>query len=220
VGHPLEVEILQPRPGCPILYQRGRVHSYQGYDAHQTVFMVRLAALLGARTLVMTNAAGGLRPHHRPGDLVLLSDQLNLSGLNPLRGELPTSWGPQFPDMSDCFDPALRRLTRDKAEALGIDLLDGVYAGLAGPSYETPAEVRMLAALGADAVGMSTVLEVIAARHMGVRCLVISLITNPGAGVTGEPLDHEEVLVAGRDAASKLETLLAAVLGDEALYGE
>jgi purine-nucleoside phosphorylase len=219
VGHPLDVVLLEPEGGRPVLYQRGRLHSYQGYDAAQTVFAVRLARLLGAKTLVMTNAAGGLDPAFSPGDLVLVEDHLNLIGLNPLRGELPAAWGPRFPDMLTAYDPGLRELAREKAGELGIALGSGVYAGVAGPSYETPAEVRMLHGLGAHLAGMSTVLEVIAARHMGMRSLVVSLVSNAGAGVTDQPLDHQEVLAAGAAASGDIARLLAALLADPRLVG-
>src|SRR4051812_30355476 len=193
-GHPHAVEMFEPVPGRPVLYYKGRLHSYQGYSAHETVFPVRLAALLGVKVLVMTNATGGLQPHHRPGDLVLIQDHINLTGLNPLRGQLPPEWGPRFPDMGAAYDPRLREITRQAAAELGIQLGDGIYAGVAGPSYETPAEVRMLRMLGGDVTGMSTVLEVIAAHHMGVRCLCVSMVSNPGAGLSDEPVKHEEVL--------------------------
>ena len=211
-GHPHEVEMFEPVPGRPVLYFKGRLHSYQGYTANETVFPVRLAALLGARALVMTNATGGLQPHHRPGDLVLIADHLNLTGLNPLRGQLPPEWGPRFPDMSAAYDLRLRALTLETAEGLGIALSTGVYAGIAGPSYETPAEVRMLRLLGGDVVGMSTVLEVIAAHHFGMRCLVLSMVSNPAAGLSAIPLTHEEVLAAGQAAAGNLRELLRSVL--------
>lgn len=211
-GHPHEVEMFEPRPGRPVLYFKGRLHSYQGYTANETVFPVRLAALLGAKALVMTNATGGLQPHHRPGDLVLITDHLNLTGLNPLRGQLPPEWGPRFPDMSAAYDPSLRALALEAAEGLGVALSTGVYAGIAGPSYETPAEVRMLRLLGGDVVGMSTVLEVIAAHHMGMRCLALSMVSNPAAGLSAIPLTHEEVLAAGQAAAGNLRELLRAVL--------
>lgn len=222
VGHPMEVSLLEPLPGRRVLYHRGRVHAYQGHSAAETVAHVRLAAHLGARTLVMSNAAGGLDPEHRAGDLVLLSDHLNLSGMNPLRGGVPEEWGPMFPNMVDAYDPALRELFQGHAESLaggdGGRLAEAVYAGLPGPSYETPAEVRMLQTLGADLAGMSTVQEVIAARHLGMRCLVVSLVSNLGAGVTGEPLDHDEVLEAGREAAGRIQGLMGAFLTDPAVY--
>ncbi len=216
-GHDHAVEVLEPAPGRFILYFRGRLHSYQDYEAAQVVFPVRFAARLGARVLVMTNAAGGIRPEWPAGTLAAVSDHLNLTGLNPLRGELPADWGPRFPDMVDAYDPTLRDLASHHAHRLGIELPEGVYAGLAGPSYETPAEVRMLRAMGADLAGMSTVLEVIAARHLGLRCLVLSLSTNPAAGVAAEPLDHREVLAAGRLAAGRVSSLLAALLSDPRL---
>jgi purine-nucleoside phosphorylase len=212
-GHPHVVEMFEPRPGRPVLYFKGRLHSYQGYSAHETVFPVRLAALLGAKTLVMTMATGGLQPHHRPGDLVLIADHINLTGLNPLRGQLPPEWGPRFPDMGAAYDPRLRELTLRAAGELGIPLTQGIYAGLTGPSYETPAEVRMLRLLGGDVTGMSTVLEVIAAHHMGMRCLCVSMVSNPGAGLSEVPVTHEDVLAAGQAAAANLQALLGAVLG-------
>jgi len=211
-GHPHAAEMLQPLADRPILYFKGRLHSYQGHGASDTVFPVRLAALLGAKVLVMTNATGGLQPHQKPGDLVLIRDHLNLTGLNPLRGQLPPEWGPRFPDMTAAYDPRLRELTLRIAGDLGIPLTEGIYAGLAGPSYETPAEVRMLRLLGGDVAGMSTVLEVLAARHMGLRCLCISMVSNPAAGLAEAPVTHEEVLAAGRAAAAKLQALLGALL--------
>jgi len=216
-GHPHRVEMLAPRPDRPVVYFRGRLHSYQGYDPFETVFPVRLAARLGARVLVMSNAAGGLTTERPPGSLTLVEDHLNLTGLNPLRGDLPEDWGPRFPDMGAAYDPALRRLAASLGDDLGIDLATGVYAGLAGPSYETPAEVRMLAGLGAHLAGMSTVLEVIAARHMGLRCLVLSLVSNLGAGVAEESLSHDEVLDAGRQAAGSVQRLLGALLAADDL---
>jgi purine-nucleoside phosphorylase len=212
-GHPHAVEMFEPVPGRPVLYFKGRLHSYQGYGAHETVFPVRLAALLGVKALVMTNATGGLQPHHRPGDLVLIADHLNLTGLNPLRGQLPPEWGPRFPDMSGAYDRKLRELTSRAAAELGIPLAEGIYAGLPGPSYETPAEVRMLRLLGGDVTGMSTVLEVIAAHHMGVRCLCVSMVSNPAAGLSDGAVTHEEVLAAGQAAAGNLRALLKRVLG-------
>lgn len=211
-GHPLEVELVEPLPGRVVLSSRGRVHAYQGHTAAETVFTVRLAALLGCKVLVLTNSAGGLHPHHRPGDLVVLNDHLNLSGMTPLWGRPPAAWGPQFPDMLHAYDPRLRQLIGRCAGDLGIEFSEGVYAGLSGPSYETGAEVRMLRQLGADTVGMSTVLEVIAAHHMGVRCGCISVVSNPAAGVTDEILDHEDVLIRGKEAAKKLGLLIQTVL--------
>jgi purine-nucleoside phosphorylase len=216
-GHAHEVEVLLPRPERPVLYMRGRLHSYQGYSAHDTVFPVRLAALLGVKLLILTNATGGLKPGLLPGDLVLIRDQINLTGLNPLRGDLPPEWGPRFPDMGRAYDPDAAALVESLAAELGIAMKEGVYMGLAGPSYETPAEVRMLASLGGDVTGMSTVLEVIAARHMGVRCLGVSLVSNAAAGVGSAPIAHEEVLAAARGAEAKLQRLLTALLAHPGL---
>lgn len=211
-GHPHEVDVLLPLPDRPVLYYRGRLHSYQGYSGYETVFPVRLAVLLGIKVLILTNATGGLQPHHRPGDLVLISDHINLTGINPLRGQLPAEWGPRFPDMTAAYDPALRGLAHRLAGKLGVPLSDGVYVGLAGPTYETPAEVRMLRTLGADVTGMSTVLEVIAARHMGVRCLGLSMVSNPAAGMSDEPIVHDDVLAAGKRAAGNVQKLLGALI--------
>lgn len=216
-GHPLTTQIIEPRAGMPVLYQQGRLHSYQGYDAHQTVFMVRLAALLGAKYLIMSNAAGGLNPEYRPGDLVLIRDHINLIGLNPLRGEIPSSWGPQFPDMSAAYDPELRSAAMQMASQQGLELSEGIYAAVPGPSYETPAEVRMLQVMGADLVGMSTALEIIAARHMGLRCLGISLVANLAPGVVEGTTDHAEVLAAAQSAATSLRSVLSRLFESEAL---
>jgi purine-nucleoside phosphorylase len=219
-GHRHEIELLElAGPSGPrrVLYFRGRIHGYQGYAPADAVFPVRFAALLGAKVLVMTNAAGGVRPEWPAGTLAALSDHLNLTGSNPLTGEPPAAWGARFPDMVDAYAPALRALAVRRARDLGFELAEGVYAGLAGPSYETPAEVRMLRTLGADLVGMSTVHEVIAARHLGMQCLVLSLVANPGAGVTDAPLHHDEVLDAGKAAATRVRALLGALLVDPSL---
>lgn len=211
-GHPHEVRLLRDARGRVVAYQRGRLHGYQGYSPSEVVCLVRIAARLGALTLVMTNAAGGIDPELEPGGLAVLRDHLNLTGSNPLRGELPAEWGPRFPDMSEAYPRVLRDLAREEAERLGVRLGEGVYAGLAGPTYETPAEVRMLSALGADFTGMSTVHEVIAATHMGLRCLCLSLITNRAAGQSATPLTHDEVLEVGRRATKHVRRLLQALL--------
>jgi purine-nucleoside phosphorylase len=216
-GHEHSLELLDPLPGRHVLYFHGRLHSYQGYDASQLVFPVRWGALLGARVLVMTNAAGGIRDDWAPGTLATISDHLNLTGLNPLRGDPPAAWGARFPDMADAYAPELRELAMEHARDLGFTLEQGVYAGLAGPSYETPAEIRMLRTLGADLAGMSTVLEVIAARHLGLRALALSLVTNPAAGVAAAPLRHEDVLDAGRRASRNVASLLSVLLRDPRL---
>ena len=218
-GHPHSVEVLAPLPDRPVLYYRGRLHSYQGYSAHEVAFPIRLGRLLGARVLILSNATGGLNPALRPGDLLAIRDQINLMGLNPLRGDLPAAWGPRFPDMTDAYDPGLRERAEETARSLGIHLGEGTYLGVSGPCYETPAEVRAYHQLGGDLAGMSTVLEVIAARHMGLRCLGFSLVTNAAAGLTEGPIDHQEVLTAGKAAAAKLARLLEALLEDEGLEG-
>jgi purine-nucleoside phosphorylase len=182
----------------------GRVHYYEGRSLDDVVFGVFLLARMGVRTLILTNAAGGINRAYSPGDLVLLRDHINLMGVNPLRGP-NTGKGPRFPDMSRVYDGGLRALA---SEALGKPLAEGVYAALAGPSYETPAEIRMLAAIGADMVGMSTVPEAIAARYLGMEVLGISCITNMAAGVLDAPLDHSEVMERGREAAPRFIRLL------------
>jgi purine-nucleoside phosphorylase len=216
-GHPHLVDMFEPQPGCPVLYFRGRLHSYQGYSTHETVFPVRLARLLGASVLVMTNATGGLEPRFAPGTLVLVRDQINLLGANPLCGQLPDEWGPRFPDMVGAYDPRLAELAQAQAAALGLTLDEGVYVGTSGPSYETPAEVRMMRQLGGDVVGMSTVLEIIAAHHMGMKNLCLSMVSNPAAGLAAAPVDHADVLAAATHAAEGLGRLLAAILADPAL---
>jgi len=219
-GHAHQVELLRPRPDRAVAYFRGRLHPYQGYDAHQTVFPVRLAARLGARVLILTNASGALQAELTAGALALVRDHLNLTGMNPLRGQLPPEWGPRFPDLSAAYDPRLAGLARRLAGEQGLTLGDAVYTGLLGPSYETPAEVRMLRALGGDLVGMSTVLEVIAARQMGVACLCLSLVTNAAAGLAAAPLDHADVLAAAAAGAARLQRLLMALIASSDLIEE
>jgi purine-nucleoside phosphorylase len=189
----------------------GRVHLYEGHAPSRVVFGVRLLAALGCRAVILTNAAGGIRSDLRPGSLVLVSDHINLTGSNPLVGENAVPF-PRFPDMTEVYDPTLRALAREAAREASIDLTEGVYAGLLGPSYETPAEIRMLERLGADVVGMSTVHEAIALRHRGVRVAALSLVTNLAAGRAGRPLDHAEVEASGAAARAKVEALLVAWL--------
>lgn len=210
-GHPLQWRLVEIGERTALYYQ-GRLHAYQGFTAAQVVFPVRLAALLGAGTLVISNAAGCLREGVPAGRLFLLRDQLNLTSRSPLVGSPPTEWGPRFPDLSEVFSARLRGLAREVAQDRGVVLAEGVYAGLLGPAYETPAEVEMLRRLGADLVGMSTVLETIAARHMGLEVLGLSLASNPAAGLATEPLDHEEVLAAGRMASEDFGRLVSGVL--------
>lgn len=197
--------------GRDVVVFQGRYHAYEGHDPRQLVVPVRTAAALGARTLIVTAAAGGVNRLYGPGTLMLLSDHLNLMGRNPLVG--PVREGEdRFPDMSAPYDLVLRALALDVGRQEGIELVEGVYAAVLGPSYETPAEIRMLERLGADAVGMSTVPEVIAARAARMEVLGIALITNAAAGLTGEALDHREVLAAGEAAAERFERLVRGVV--------
>jgi len=194
--------------GVPVAVMRGRAHLYEGLSPAKVVFGIRVLGLLGVRTLVLTNAVGAIGDGLEPGQLALISDHINLQGQSPLVGPNDESFGPRFPDMSDAYDPALRAAAREAADRLGLDLGEGVYAAWLGPAFETPAEIRMLRTLGADLVGMSTVPEVLAARHMGMRCLAVSCVTNLAAGVSGEPIDHERVLEVGAQAAGSLVSLL------------
>lgn len=196
------------RGGDSLLVMNGRFHLYQGYAQEEVVAPVRLAALLGAEVLIATNATGSLDPRIEAGSLVVVTDHLNLQGSNPLAGVWGPELGPQFPDMSEAYDPELRELALRAATAAGFTVHEGVYAAVLGPSFETPAEVRMLRQLGGTVVGMSTVPEVIAARHMGMRVLVLSLASNPAAGIDQHPLSHEEVLAAGHEAADRLRDLV------------
>ncbi len=190
----------------------GRIHLYEGHPIDDVVFNVRALLRAGARTLMVTNAAGGIAPGLAPGDLALLTDHLNLTARSPLAGPNQAALGPRFPDMTDAYDPALRTVALECAASLGQTLRAGVYAGLLGPSYETPAEIRMLRAMGADLVGMSTVPEVIAARHMGARVLGLSCVTNLAAGVSSSPLSHAEVEETAGLARGRFVALLQAVL--------
>ena len=194
--------------GVPVAAMRGRAHLYEGMGAERVVFGVRVLGRLGIRSLVVTNAAGGINPEYRPGLLVLISDHVNLQGTSALVGPNDDALGPRFPDMSDAYDPELRGRAQDAAERLGIELGEGVYAAWLGPQFETPAEIRFMRAVGGDLAGMSTVQEVIAARHMGVRVLGISVVTNMAAGVLPEKIDHEAVLEVGAAAAGSLTALL------------
>jgi purine-nucleoside phosphorylase len=197
--------------GVPVCVLSGRVHLYEGWTPRQVTFGVRVLFLLGLRTLVVTNAAGGINPAYHRGLLVLLSDHINLQGTNPLLGPNDDSFGPRFPDMSHAYYPPYRDAAREVARELGIEVGEGVYAGLLGPNFETPAEIRYLRAIGADLAGMSTVPEVIVANHMGVRVLGISTVTNMAAGLQAE-LSHEEVLEIGRSSAGSLARLLNGLL--------
>jgi len=197
--------------GVPLILQSGRFHLYEGHDPAMVALPARVFAELGIEVLIVTNAAGGLRPTFRPPLLMSIADHVNLMWRNPLLGAVVPG-EERFPDMSSPYDTALRGLANEVARDNGIDLEEGVYAAVLGPSYETPAEVRMLQRIGADAVGMSTVPEVLAARARGVRVLGISSITNWGAGLSGQGLAHDEVLAAGQALAGSLETIIRGVL--------
>lgn len=196
----------------PLLVMQGRVHLYEGYSASQVAFPVRVLARAGIGDLVLTNAAGGINPQYDKGALVVLSDHINLQGQNPLTGSNDDRLGLRHPDMTDAYDARLRRLALNEAEDVGVEVYEGVYAAVAGPSFETPAEIRYLRAIGADLVGMSTVPEVIAARHLDLRVLAISCVTNMAAGMTGEKITAEEVLETGQRVREKFLQLLRAVL--------
>jgi purine-nucleoside phosphorylase len=200
------------RGGKRVVAMQGRAHLYEGNSPSEVVFGVRLMALLGAETLIVTNAAGGIAPDFEAGDLMAIRDQLNLTGTSALIGPNDDRRGPRFLDMSAAFDPELIETASGVASGLGFELRRGVYAGLLGPAYETPAEVRMLRTLGADAVGMSTVLEVLAARHMGLRVLGISCIANLAAGISKAPLSHEEVTETAARVRPRFEALLSSML--------
>jgi len=193
--------------GLPLAVMAGRFHLYEGYSARQVVAGVRYLHQIGVHSLVITNAAGGIAPFLNPGDLALISDHINLQGANPLVG--PASG---FPDMTEAYCPSFRQIAKKAADGLGIELKEGVYAGVLGPSYETPAEIRFLSRAGADLVGMSTVLEVIQANVFGMKVLGISCVTNKAAGLGAGRLDHQEVLEIGRRSRDSLTTLLRAVL--------
>jgi purine-nucleoside phosphorylase len=191
---------------------QGRVHQYEGYTSRQVAFPVRVLGRLGIRALVLTNAAGGINNAYGKGALVLLSDHINLQGTNPLAGPNDERFGPRFPDMTEAYSARLRSIAFSEASRLGIALYEGVYAAVAGPNYETPAEIRYLRAIGADLVGMSTVPEVIVARHMGIEVLAISCVTNMAAGHGAGTISHEEVLETGAHVRGTLLSLIAAVL--------
>jgi purine-nucleoside phosphorylase len=207
IGHD-GVLVLGTISGVPVALMRGRAHLYEGVGADRVVFGVRVLGRLGIGTLIVTNAAGGIDPGFSPGQLVLISDHINLQGTSPLVGPNDDSLGSRFPDLSDAYDAELRLRAHRAAEELGIHLGDGVYAAWLGPQFETPAEIRFMRAVGGDLAGMSTAQEVIAARHMGIRCLGISVVTNMAAGVLPEKIDHEAVLEVGERAAGSLTALL------------
>jgi purine-nucleoside phosphorylase len=191
---------------------QGRVHLYEGYSAQEVTFPMRVFGRMGIRAVILTNAAGGINRSYSQGALVLIRDHINLQGTNPLLGANDDRFGVRFPDMTQAYSRAYREIAREEAAKLGITLHEGVYAAMLGPSYETPAEIEYLRRIGADLVGMSTVAEVIAARHMGSSVLAISCVTNMAAGIVDQPLSHDEVLETGERVKSTFESLLRAVL--------
>jgi purine-nucleoside phosphorylase len=200
--------------GTPVVMLQGRFHLYEGNDPGLVVQPVLLFRRLGAEIVVLTNAAGGVDPGFGPGTLMVISDHLNLTGRTPLLGPNADQTGPRFPDLTDAYSPRLRSALKAAGAAEGVPLEEGVYVGLIGPEYETPAEVRMLRGLGADAVGMSTVLECIAARWAGLEVCGVSLVTNAGAGYSGEPLSHDEVMAAGAEAGPRLARVIRRFLSE------
>ena len=204
--------VLGEAAGIPVAAMQGRAHLYEGYSPQQVAFPMRVFARMGVKAVVLTNAAGGINVSYSQGALVAIRDHINLQGHNPLVGPNDDRFGPRFPDMTDAYDPVLRAIAAEEAFRAGLDLHEGIYAAMLGPSYETPAEIRYLRTIGADLVGMSTVPEVIAARHMGMAVLAISCVTNMAAGMTGEKINHEEVLETGDRVRGKFLALLRAVL--------
>jgi purine-nucleoside phosphorylase len=191
---------------------QGRVHLYEGYTAQQVAFPIRVFGRMGIRAVILTNAAGGINLNYQQGALVLIRDHINLQGANPLIGSNDDRFGVRFPDMTHAYASDYRKIAQEEATKLGITLQEGIYAALPGPSYETPAEINYLRTIGADLIGMSTVAEVIAARHMEMKVLAISCVTNMAAGITDQPLSHKEVMETGERVKSSFEALLRAVL--------
>jgi len=198
--------------GIALAAMQGRVHFYEGYSAKEVVFPMRVFGRMGIRAAILTNAAGGISTDYKQGALVVLRDHINLQGANPLIGPNDERFGPRFPDMTQAYWKSYREAALAEAKRLGIEAHEGVYAALSGPSYETPAEIRYLRTIGADLVGMSTVPEVIVARHMGMRVLGISCVTNMAAGILDQPLDHREVMETAERVKSQFIALLRAVI--------
>jgi purine-nucleoside phosphorylase len=191
---------------------QGRFHFYEGYALEEVTFPIRVLKMLGVKTLILTNAAGSLNTDFIPGSLMVISDHINLMGVNPLIGPNDERFGPRFPDLSATYDPHLQNMVIAEAKAIGLDMRRGVYASLSGPSYETPAEIHMVRALGGDAVGMSTVPEAIVARHMDMQVIGISCITNLAAGVSDRPVDHSQVMATGEQVRERFTELLKRVV--------
>jgi len=210
-GHPGNM-VFGMAEGIPVVALQGRVHLYEGYSISDAAYPVRVLGVLGIRRLIVTNAAGGINESFQAGDLMLITDHINMMGANPLTGPNPDEFGPRFPDMSEAYDPEMRAIALDVARERGIDLRQGVYIAVPGPSYETPAEIRMLRFWGADAVGMSTVPEVIAANHMSIPVLGLSCITNMAAGILPQKLSHQEGLDTAERVIGAITSLLRGIL--------
>jgi len=210
-GHAGEL-LLGDIAGIPVVLMKGRFHAYEGYDVDVVTFPVRVMKELGVQTLLVTNAAGGINTSFAPGDLMLISDHINLTARNPLIGPNDSTLGPRFPDMSEAYSRRLRAVAKRVAADKAVPLQEGVYVGLLGPTYETPAEIRMLRVLGADAVGMSTVSEVIVARHAGIEVLGISCISNMASGILDQPLSHDEVIETTERVKGKFVSLVLALI--------
>ena len=211
IGHAGQM-VLGHAGSVPVAAMQGRVHLYEGYSPQEITFPIRVFRRMGIRAVILTNAAGGINLSYSQGALVLIRDHINLQGANPLVGPNDDRFGVRFPDMTHAYATEHRQIAREEAVKLGIPRLEGVYAGLLGPSYETPAEIEYLRRMGADLVGMSTVAEVIAARHMGIKVLAISCVTNMAAGILDQPLSHAEVMETGERVKATFERLLRAVL--------
>ncbi len=211
IGHAGRL-VLGLMEGVPVAALQGRVHYYEGYSMQQVVFPIRVLGRLGVRVVILTNAAGGINRRYHQGCLVVLRDHINLQGTNPLIGPNDERFGPRFQDLTQAYWKPYAALALAEGRRLGLSVFEGVYAALPGPSYETPAEIRFLERIGADLVGMSTVPEVIAARHMGLRVLAISCVTNMAAGLLDQPLSHDEVLATGERVRDAFAALLRAVI--------
>ncbi|MGB0033333.1 MAG: purine-nucleoside phosphorylase [Candidatus Sulfotelmatobacter sp.] len=211
IGHAGQM-VIGKAGAVPVAVMQGRVHLYEGYSAQQVAFPTRVFGRMGIRAVILTNAAGGINLNYQRGALVLIRDHINLQGTNPLAGANDDRFGVRFPDMTHAYSKQYRAIAREEAAKLGMTLHEGVYAALLGPSYETPAEISYLRIIGADLVGMSTAFEVIAARHMGIKVLAISCVTNMGAGIVDQPLSHQEVMETGERVKTSFEALLRAVL--------
>ena len=211
IGHAGQM-VLGNAGNVPVAAMQGRAHLYEGYSAHEVTFPIRVFGRMGIRAVILTNAAGGINLGYSQGALVLIRDHINLQGSNPLVGSNDDRFGVRFPDMSQAYARDYRQIAREEAGELRIPLHEGVYAGLLGPSYETPAEIEYLRRIGADLVGMSTVAEVIAARHMDIKVLAISCVTNMAAGILDQSLSHAEVMETGERVKTIFESLLRAVL--------